>query len=191
MTMKTFTWKEAFIDASKAAQDGIPIYQTFVGYCFCYGKGTKKDLEQSKYWYGRAAKSGELDAIFSLAVMNDQGLGIQRNAASAIRLYRKAAMRGHLESQSNLAVMLLEGDGTKQDVAAGFQWLRKAAYRGDPVAQFNLGKAYALGENVRESKLCAQKWLSKSFDNGYTKAGRLLKSIFSDAHVRRRRKKSA
>jgi uncharacterized protein len=149
--MKRWTWREAFQDALEGADSGIPLYQTFVGYCYCNGKGIKKNFKQAKLWWERAAKKGEVHAIFNLALMNDLGLGVKTNPSIAVRHYKQAAMRGDAQAQTNLAVMLLDGNGTKQDIPNGLHWMRKAAYRGDPVAQYNLGKAYTFGEDLRKT----------------------------------------
>jgi len=63
--MKKWTWKEAFEDAIEGAKSGIPVYQTFAGYCYCEGKGTKRDFKKAKIWYARAETNGEIDAVFS------------------------------------------------------------------------------------------------------------------------------
>ena len=55
---RTYTWKEAFDDALGGAEDGLPPYRTFVGYCYDVGKGTKRDLKRAIYWYTKAAANG-------------------------------------------------------------------------------------------------------------------------------------
>lgn len=177
MTKKIYTWKEAFEDSHEAAKARNPIAQNFVGYCYDVGRGVSRDLKMARYWYEKAARNGQIDAIFNLAVMNSKGLGMRRNASRAFRLYCKAALLGDLQSQANLAVMLLDGDGAKKDVTEGFRWLRHAAQRGDPKAQYNLGRAYLYGEDIRKSDTYAQKWLRKAATGGHVKARRLLKSL--------------
>src|SRR5277367_5897712 len=137
MSEQRFTWKEAFEDSYNAARAGSPRAQNFVGYCYDIGKGARRDKKMSRYWYEKAARKGNIDAIFNLALDD-----VRRNPARARRLYQQAALRGDLYSQTNLAVMLLDGEGGKTDTAAGFRWMRKAAQRGDDKAQYNLGRAY-------------------------------------------------
>jgi TPR repeat protein len=145
--MKTHTRKEAFEDAREGAKAGVPRYQNFVGYCYDMGRGVRRNLKMARYWYEKASRNGRLDAIFNLAVMNDQRHGMKRNAARAARLYRQAAERGDIQSQNNLAGMLLDGDGVKKDTVNGLRWLRRAAQRGDTKAQYNLGRAYLHGSD--------------------------------------------
>jgi len=126
----------------------------------------------SRYWYEKAARKGNIDAIFNLALDD-----VRRNPARARRLYQQAALRGDLYSQTNLAVMLLDGEGGKTDTAAGFRWMRKAAQRGDDKAQYNLGRAYTDGEDIQKNYSLAKKWLSKAAKLGHYRALRLLKSL--------------
>lgn len=174
LRMKKYTWKEAFADALEGAQAGKARSQNFVGYCYDIGRGVKRDLKKARQWYEKAAKQGQIDAIFNLAVVNDKGLGIRRNAARAARLYRQAALRGDLQAQANLAVMLLDGDGIKKNISAGLRWLRRAAQRGDARAQYNLGQAYLHGEGVQKNITYAKRWLSKAAKAGHAKAQRLI-----------------
>src|SRR5579872_4497213 len=84
---KTYTWKEAFSDASEAAKAGSPRHQTFVGYCYDLGRGVARDPKMARRWYERAVRNGNVDAMFNLAVMNDKGTGARRNAVRAASLY--------------------------------------------------------------------------------------------------------
>ena len=68
----------------------------------------------AKLWSEKAA------AESNLAVINDRGLGMRRNAARAVRSYEQAALRGHLHSQTNSAVMLLDGDGVEKYMPLDF-----------------------------------------------------------------------
>lgn len=184
--MKTYTWKEAFEDAHQAAKAGSPRSQNFTGYCYDVGKGVPRDMKMAKLWYEKAARNGNIHAIFNLAVINAKGLGIRRNPTRAVHLYRQAALRGDLQSQANLSVMLLDGDGVKKNITEGLHWLRRAAKRGDSKAQYNLGNAYANGEDgVRKSSKLALKWLSKAAKQGHIKARRLLESLRKKAGIER------
>jgi hypothetical protein len=175
---RSYTWKEAFDDAHRSAKEGSAQSQTFVGYCYQTGRGISKDEKVARKWYARAAAQGYLDAIYSLAVMNDKGYGAaRRNPSAAAKLYKAAALRGDREAQANLAVMLLDGDGVTKDVTAGLHWLRRAANRGDAKAQFNLGQVYLNGEHLRKNGGLARTWLSKAAAEGHDKAKRLLEKL--------------
>jgi TPR repeat protein len=170
---KTWTWKEAFEDALESAQAGSAKSQTFVGYCFDYGRGIEQNRTAAIKWYSKAARQGFPDALFNLAVLRE--MRVSGESKQAVDFYREAAEKGHLQAQSNLAVRLLEGRGVTQDIQAGVWWLRKAARRGDAKAQFNLGVAYLEGEGVRPSPTRAKSWLERAAAQGHAKAKRKLR----------------
>ena len=87
---RTYTWKEAFDDALGGAEDGLPPYRTFVGYCYDVGKGTKRDLKRAIYWYSKAAANGSTDAMFNLALCYGSGRGIRQNRAGAVGSRRRS-----------------------------------------------------------------------------------------------------
>ena len=72
-------------------------------------------------------------AIYLLAVLTEQGVGVAREPAVAAQLYRHAAERGQRAAQLRWGVALLEGRDVAQDVVEGESWLRRAALSGDPV----------------------------------------------------------
>jgi hypothetical protein len=73
--MKTYTWKEAFEDALEGAKAGHPRYQTLAGYCYDMGRDVARDRKQARRWYQKAAKNGNVAAMFTLRVMNNRGQG--------------------------------------------------------------------------------------------------------------------
>src|ERR1017187_6946817 len=121
-TMKTYSWKEAFDDAYRAAEAGSPRSQNFVGYCYDIGKGVRRDPKKARFWIQKAAEQGYLEAIFNLGLMNDLGQGMPADPVRAFELYMEAANRGHLQSQANLAIALLDGVGVEQNLKEGIYW---------------------------------------------------------------------
>jgi uncharacterized protein len=163
--MNKYTWKEAFAQAHEAVRMGSPGAQNFVGYCYDFGRGVRRDLKRHTGGTRERHGTDRLTPSLNLAVMNGKGQGIHRNAARAVRLYQRAAVHGDLQSQANLAVMPLDGDGIKQDTVNGLAWLRRAAKRGDDKAQYSLALAYLDGNGVPQNKAYAKAiiYLAKSF----------------------------
>jgi TPR repeat protein len=64
----------------------------------------------------------------------DEGRGVAKNPAEAVRWYRKAAEQGFAMAQFNLATMYAEGVGVAKDEAEAMRWYRKAAEQGDAEA---------------------------------------------------------
>ena len=79
-----------------------------------------------------AAEAGLPTAIYLLAVLTEQGVGIeaerrQRRRSSIGRQPR----RGHRSAQVRWGLALIEGRRVEQDLATGESWLRRAALAGD------------------------------------------------------------
>lgn len=73
--------------------------QAKLGYMYSAGIGTKKDLRQAAYWYGRAYRNGQSVAAFNLAMdKKDQG-----DRRSAIAWFRKAAAQNYGDAFVELA----------------------------------------------------------------------------------------
>ena len=81
-----------------------------------------------------AAKAGDPNAIYYLALMYGGGFGVERNLATALELYGQAAEMGHVPAQKEYGTALAIGDGAEQDVAEGLKWLIIAARAGDQSA---------------------------------------------------------
>ena len=96
------------------------------------------------------AEQGNADAQNSLGVMHDNGWGVPRDHAEAVRWYRLAADQGHANAQFNLGVMYESGAGVPRDDAEAVRWYRLAADQGDARAQYHLNAQYHL-RNMYES----------------------------------------
>ncbi|TAK60995.1 SEL1-like repeat protein [Methylobacter sp.] len=53
----------------------------------------------------REAQAGDPDAQYNLAYMYENGKGVPKNEAKALKLYQQAADQGHSAAQNNLDVM--------------------------------------------------------------------------------------
>ena len=81
------------------------------------------EFEQTK----ELAEQGDAIAQYNLALMYDNGDGVEQNDAEAFRWYKKAAEQGHAIAQFNLGVMYDEGQGVNQDYAEAVRWYSKVA----------------------------------------------------------------
>lgn len=57
-------YREAYDASDNKSSEGCIMYN--LGLCYKYGRGTKKNLEEAKYWLSRSVKAGYKDAEFSL-----------------------------------------------------------------------------------------------------------------------------
>jgi TPR repeat protein len=99
-----------------------------------------------------AANEGHLDSQFNVALMHENGIGVEKDPKEAVVWYRKAALQGSSLAQFNLAVLYENGRGTEVDFTEANEWYRRAAVQGDPLAIGNLGMLYIRGDGVPVNK---------------------------------------
>lgn len=75
----------------------------------------------------RAAELGEADAQFNVALMYQNGWGVQRNYVEAVRWYSRAAHQGYAHAQTNLGIMHNEGQGIPVNMVFAYAWTSIAA----------------------------------------------------------------
>src|SRR5437868_9531592 len=61
------------------------------------------------------AESGDADSEFRLGLCYDNGQGVAKDYAEAVKWYRKAAEQNLAEAQSNLGVCYYYGQGVRKD----------------------------------------------------------------------------
>lgn len=126
-------------DAQKNFEAGIVAYQV-------------NNLSLAFQEFLMASKKGHADSQFNLALMFEQGIGVERDETRAVIWYDKAANQGNSAAQYNLAVLYENGRGTQVDFAEANKWYRRASVQGDPLAIGNLGMLYIRGDGVPVNK---------------------------------------
>ncbi|MDI9409868.1 MAG: tetratricopeptide repeat protein [Candidatus Pacebacteria bacterium] len=125
-----------------------------------------RNLEQSYFWWHKAAKRGQDNALFNLGICYSLGLGTAVNLAEAAVWFRKAATQGNAEAQINLAQLYCQGQGVNQDFPLAINWLSRAASTGHAKALFHLGTQFFSGEGVAENFVIAYAYFSLAFARG-------------------------
>ncbi len=112
------------------AEKGEVLAQADVAEMYHDGIGAKRNYAESFKWMGRAAKSGNMAAIFFLAEAHEKGEGTPRNLAKAVELYRQSAQKGWGPAQLALGECYAQGKGVKRDYIQAYKWYSTAAFRG-------------------------------------------------------------
>ena len=107
-----------------------------------------QDYKEAVRWYLLAAKQGDPDAQYNLALKYDKGQGVAQDYKEAVRWYRLAAKQGLAEAQNNLGVMYGLGQGVLQDHIRAHMWFNIAAITGK--------KNSVEGRDLTASKMTAQ-----------------------------------
>lgn len=116
------------------------------------------------------AKSGNVKAQFNVGLMYENGMGVPKDDAEAVKWYRRAAEQGLAEAQTNLGSMYETGKGVPQDDAEAVKWHRRAAEQGYAMAQYSLGLMSANGKGVLQDDAEAVKWYRRTAEQGLAEA---------------------
>ena len=127
--------------------------------------------------YLRAAKSGQPEAQYRLALMYREGSEAEKDFEEYLWWLNKAAEAGHVTAQFELAARYQMGgnlDETPQEEDIRNQlaakWYRRAAEQGHVDAQWIMGVCYYCGIGVPESATEAAKWYRLAAEQGHAKA---------------------
>eukprot|EP01080_Neovahlkampfia_damariscottae_P010163 gene10163-2583_t len=145
------------------------------------------NYEQAFDCFKKAAKENQLQAIFSLGIYYQNGIGMkEKDLLKAQECFEKGSSendagslyllsitlednrRGFecLEKSADLlylpAIMTLGEIYLKKDSAKAVEYFTKGANLGHPKAELNLGVCYANGDGVEKSDVDAYYWVEKS-----------------------------
>lgn len=128
--------------------------------------------EEAKEFKGfkTKAEKGDADALVSLGVCYETGVGVAWDNVQAAMCYRKAADQGHARAQFILGVCYVNGKGVTRNQVEAVKWWRKSAELGYADAQFDLGLRYENGPGVEKDRLLAAQWYRKAADQGHPDA---------------------
>ena len=124
----------------------------------------EEDLDQSIFWYKKAAEQGDAEAQNHLGFMYEHfghmyefGLMGEEGFEQAAYWYRKAAEQGHRDAQFQLSCMYEAGKGVEQDDEPAICWLIKAANQGHASAQFYFGSKQEDYHNLKQALVSYRK----------------------------------
>ncbi len=107
--------------------------------------------------YRRFRKLAQKGCPFSqciVGIMNQKGVGADKNKQQAVYWFEKSAKQGWKDAEHRLAMMHLNGDGIKKDVTTGVHWLQLSAKHGMSEAQRELADFES--DEMRSVKAAAQ-----------------------------------
>jgi hypothetical protein len=108
--------------------------------------------------------------------MYQNGKGVPKDEAEAVRWYRKAAEQGDATAQFFLGFAYANGQGLPTSKPEAIRWYSKAAEQGDATAQYNLGVMYENGEGVSPDEAEAVRWWRRAAAQGLAEAQSTLRN---------------
>lgn len=108
-----------------------------------------------------AAEADVPEALWVLAQLYENGLGVDEDFEQALGYYRRGSELGHAACQHSLGCLYLQGDYLISDVDQGFALCMAAAEQGYAPAMQTIGRCYQFGEGVESSMKTALEWYEK------------------------------
>lgn len=137
-----------------------------VAQCLERGKGTKKNLKHSFYWYNKAYQLGFKKSAIKLADFYISSSVVKSNPIKAENLLLSLASLGNVEAQFKLALFYDTTKSNLQNQKKAFQWYVKAANQGCSKSQINLA-AMALRDECSANAIeTARFWMEMAAKTG-------------------------
>lgn len=138
-----------------AAKKGHKVAARLLGNNYAVGgDGAKKDLNETVYWYRKAADAGDIEANIDLAECFFNGLGVSKDFARGVSLAMQAAEQGKVR-----AFALLAGAYSDEESGANIDYAKSMEYR---------KKVIEIGEReVAGGNLHAEYWLMLAYAGAY------------------------
>jgi tetratricopeptide (TPR) repeat protein len=124
------------------------------------------DFETAFKLWKRWAEQGDAAAQFNLGFMYDEGHGVERNAAKAVKWYNEAVNQGYAPGQNNLGVMYEDGRGVDRNYLLASWYYSSAAEQGHAIGQNNFGDMYYFGRGVERDFVEAVGWYRAAAKQG-------------------------
>jgi TPR repeat protein len=150
--------------ATKAASQGVPEAQNFLGDIYHSGETVPRDENLAQEWYQKAIANREPNACYSAAIaLGYPNLNSMEHFADSHVLMLYAAKGGHLQAEFNVAMEYFRGDGGITNYSEGLRWMTKSATDEWPMAEYYLGLCYLNGEfQTPIDKREGVKWLRQA-----------------------------
>ena len=95
----------------------------------------KQNVHLAFKYFNLAAQNNNMEAIYCLGQMYEQGVGTAKDLVKAMEYYKKAADEGNLaKAQFKVGKMYYFGEGVKQDIKQTLKYIHAAFDNGYPTA---------------------------------------------------------
>ena len=112
------------------------------------GTGTKKDPEQARMYFEKAAELGNADAMYGLGKLYLSRDFSGRDVKKAIDYLMAAAGKDHDYAMYTLGKLFLEGKEIPKNPEYALRWLEEAVEKENPYAEYLLGKTLLQGVDL-------------------------------------------
>jgi hypothetical protein len=131
------------------------------------GPNTRWGLETDEEWLTR-----------NLGLMYQEGDGVPKDDAEAVRWYQLGAERGDAAAQSYMGERYYLGKGVPKDYAQAFALFKSSAEQGYGAGQHNLATCYHEGIGVAKNETEALEWSRRGAEQGNTDSLQFLAAAY-------------
>lgn len=160
-----------------SAENDNPFAAYTLGNLYSQDRFIKSDKTIADQWYKQAyevfaaiEKNEKINTddsiLYNLGIMNQNGLGTDKNTDKGINYLLKAAQNNHEFAQYTLGKIYLQGEDVNKNTEYASLWLERAAEQGNQYAQYLLGKALLDDETIEQNIPLAIDYLNKSAEQG-------------------------
>lgn len=125
----TNSYTNAIFWLKKAAGQGDPPANYYLGLCYENGKGTETNLAEATKCFRFAADSDYADAEDELGTCYVYGRDVEQDPSQAVVWYKKAADQGNPDAQIHLGLLYVVGDGVEKDPIEAYKWFTLAGMK--------------------------------------------------------------
>lgn len=156
----------------KAAAGGYLAAQYDLGMVLSQGEAA--DTREGMRWIRKAADSRYARAQYAVAQTYAEGIGTDKDEATAVTWYRQAAEQDLPEAEYAMGYSYSEGSGVQRDDAQAMQWFKRAASHGHAEAAFRISTMHANGEGVMKDPQEVKRWECRAMVLGSARAAENL-----------------
>ena len=117
-------------------------------------------------------------ALYELAEIYNQGLGVARDVRKAISLWKAAFDVGYLHAAFEIGRVYIQGDGIEENPALGAEWFRKGAAKRESDCTLMLGFCYKEGDGVPQAQNLAEAYYRSAVKLGNDRAAHFLGYLY-------------
>ncbi len=141
----------------------------------------KKKTEKSLVLFKKVAEDinheKRSDAMFNIALIYDNGFGIQIDKTRALYFYEAAAHLSNKFALYNLGWMYANGENVNKDVMKAFELYKLSSDFGHPRAMYNLANMFFSGTGTVKDLKMAYKMFLKARMNGVEESNYFIREI--------------
>jgi TPR repeat protein len=132
------------------------------------------DMAGAARVFARCAAMGDAKCQLQIGWHHEEGKGVERNLATAVKWYQAAAEQNDPVAAENLGNMHQLGRGTRKNCRTAVEWYARAAMQNHHPALYSLGRMYQFGFGVKEDRAKSHAFYRQAAALGNPKAREAL-----------------